>query len=474
MLHPTQHEAMADQRVRALPPTLPGWHQRHFCSNTITLSLFLGEAAHFLNDLTARHPHGVDAWFLDGFAPSKNPDMWSDTILNHMGPLSRAGASVATFTSVGRVRRGLAAQGFEMRRVDQLPHKHESLAGRLAPGLGRAPTPKPRQMQVLGAGIAGCSIAAHFADQGVDVQLVDTATTIASGASSVVALQHARLLGDGSPQAEWRAAAYHYATHWTRGRGGVRPIGAVQGVGPNLNEAKLSRIAARYADTGTWLQHLTAVDAAELANREFASPALYFPDAATVDLPKLCTDLANHDRIELRLGTTAAPDLPTVYACGSRTNDIPAFETLDIKALWGQIDLVQTTTAPQLAMLGDGYVAPFEGGAVIGSTYEYAPWEEQAATQHNLARAPLSSTWRARRRGARAVAPDRTPIVGSYHGNWLSAAHGSMGATSAHLAAAVLVSQYLGYVPPISAAVQGIVDPHRFERRAQKKAARRR
>jgi tRNA 5-methylaminomethyl-2-thiouridine biosynthesis bifunctional protein len=63
-------------------------------------------------------PTPVDAWFLDGFAPAKNPTMWTDALYDHMARLSRPGTRCATFTAAGVVRRGLARAGF---RVEKAP-----------------------------------------------------------------------------------------------------------------------------------------------------------------------------------------------------------------------------------------------------------------------------------------------------------------------------------------------------------------
>jgi tRNA 5-methylaminomethyl-2-thiouridine biosynthesis bifunctional protein len=71
----------------------------------------------------------IDAWFLDGFAPAKNPAMWSDAVLAEAARASRPGASVATYTSAGWVRRGLQQAGFEVRRVPGFGRKRDMLIG---------------------------------------------------------------------------------------------------------------------------------------------------------------------------------------------------------------------------------------------------------------------------------------------------------------------------------------------------------
>lgn len=71
----------------------------------------------------------IDAWFLDGFAPAKNPQMWSDAVLAQVARASRPGATLATYTSAGRVRRGLQAAGFSMQRVPGHGRKRQMMVG---------------------------------------------------------------------------------------------------------------------------------------------------------------------------------------------------------------------------------------------------------------------------------------------------------------------------------------------------------
>lgn len=71
----------------------------------------------------------IDAWLLDGFAPARNPAMWSDAVFAEVARASRAGATLATYTSAGRVRRGLQAAGFDMRRAPGFGRKREMLVG---------------------------------------------------------------------------------------------------------------------------------------------------------------------------------------------------------------------------------------------------------------------------------------------------------------------------------------------------------
>jgi len=191
---PADFDRMADRRARRhplyaelarnYPPLIRGWHQRRLAGGKVCLTLFWGDAAEGIGELEALQRNPLDAWFLDGFAPDRNPELWSDPLFEAIARLSDSGTTVATFTSAGRVRRGLQRVGFAMRRVDQRPHKSESLAGTFAQqhagastgscaGQGLERVSAPRHAVVIGAGLAGASAARHLAEAGVRVTVHD-------------------------------------------------------------------------------------------------------------------------------------------------------------------------------------------------------------------------------------------------------------------------------------------------------------
>ncbi|MEM1231276.1 MAG: tRNA (5-methylaminomethyl-2-thiouridine)(34)-methyltransferase MnmD, partial [Pseudomonadota bacterium] len=164
-----QHALPAYAQLAGIyPPTVSGWHHRRLPELGLSLHLYFGDATQAMGELEAQGFRAVDAWWLDGFAPDLNPDLWTPELLARLAPLSAPGATVTTFTAAGRVRRALSESGFEMRRVDQRPHKRETLAGVLR---AHRPAPLPiglaaaRQrvesdgITIVGAGIAGASLA---------------------------------------------------------------------------------------------------------------------------------------------------------------------------------------------------------------------------------------------------------------------------------------------------------------------------
>lgn len=113
---------------------VPGCTRLHF--GDVTLDLWLGDVHDNLPAVSSDSV--VDAWFLDGFAPSKNPDMWQDTLWQGLARLSRIGTTLATFTSAGIVRRGIESAGFCVKKVKGFGRKREMAVGYFA---GAQPLP---------------------------------------------------------------------------------------------------------------------------------------------------------------------------------------------------------------------------------------------------------------------------------------------------------------------------------------------
>ena len=92
----------------------------------VELTVFLGDA----NALLPRHEFEADAWYLDGFAPSRNPQLWSARILSSIFAHTKPGGTFATYTAAGQVRRDLQAAGFSVERRPGFAGKREMLTGR--------------------------------------------------------------------------------------------------------------------------------------------------------------------------------------------------------------------------------------------------------------------------------------------------------------------------------------------------------
>lgn len=170
---------LARALIARYPPLLPGFHRRHFEGGRVTLTLGFGEAAELLASLEAR----ADAFYLDGFAPAKNPRMWSEAVFRELARLAAPGATAATYTVAGKVRRGLAAAGFEVDKRPGFGRKREMLAARFA-SRARMSRGVTREALVIGAGLAGTSCAERLAARGFRVSLVERHPRAAREASA--------------------------------------------------------------------------------------------------------------------------------------------------------------------------------------------------------------------------------------------------------------------------------------------------
>ncbi|MEC5387788.1 bifunctional tRNA (5-methylaminomethyl-2-thiouridine)(34)-methyltransferase MnmD/FAD-dependent 5-carboxymethylaminomethyl-2-thiouridine(34) oxidoreductase MnmC [Uliginosibacterium sp. H3] len=170
------------QQLRAhWPMLLPGFHRIELDGGRVVLTLLFGEAAQLLPQCVAR----ADAIYLDGFAPQKNPDMWSPAVFAALAKLSHGGTSVATWSVSPPVLAGLAEAGFEVRKTQGFTGKHHMLTGEFR-GQTNAETAAaaiPKTALVIGAGLAGTAITERLAARSWQVTLVDAQAAPAQGAS---------------------------------------------------------------------------------------------------------------------------------------------------------------------------------------------------------------------------------------------------------------------------------------------------
>ena len=464
-------QALFQDLAKAAPPLLSGWHRRGFAAGRIQLSVYHGDVLNGLQDLNARQQQPIDTWFLDGFDPRKNPAMWRPEIFSAIAASSITGTRACTFTASGQVRRGLTEVGFDMRKVDQRPRKRESLAGIFNARTQRSRPTVPQQIRIFGAGIAGCSVARELANQGINVELFDPNGIAHGGSRMQASALHCRLLGDLSATAEFRARAYHHARPLLTHSDVAQPISAVQLALNNQEVAKQRRIDAVYGDSeNPWLAFLDAQAVSSQLGLE-AHSALLFRDSAIINLPRLCARILAHPRIQFV--QSAGPAQPDVIACASMSQKFAPAMPLEIGDVFGQLEWIAPPVTDELhklsvAIVGNGYVLPGTEHWVIGSTYEQSPWEADVATAHNIASnraflGPDDIQTLKYQRAARCVSSDRDPVIGKVDECvWITAAHGSMGSSSAPFAASIIASDMLGWITPASSRALKSVAPDRF------------
>lgn len=456
-------EAAALLAVWPLPH--PGHHLLDLDGGRVRLHLLIGPAGAALRGASAR----VDGWYLDGFAPSRNPDMWTPAVFAEVARLSAPGARLATFTAAGQVRRDLSAAGFALEKRPGFGIKRECLHGRLEhPPSAADPTPWFRRgapaadgpVAILGGGIAGASLAAALRRAGRPAVMVEAGAALArDGSGNPSALMKPRLTPDGHPYGRFHALAWLHALRlydsldapvWRDGRG---VLAAARDEAERAEQEKL------VAALGWPEDDLRLVDAAE-AERLSGCPTprggLWFGRAGCLHPQALCPALAEGTpvRLHTRVGgleRTAGgwllrdPDggavmeaAAVVLALGAALPDLWPQADWPLGRSRGQITFLPASAAgPRRAVSFGGYLtAPFadeDGRPVhaLGATYDrwrHRPedWRPVRAADHDRtlallrealpeAAARLAAEPLGGRAGLRCTIPDHLPLAGPVH-----------------------------------------------------------
>lgn len=195
----------------------------NFFNGNVSLKIIIDDAALGFSKIKANKYGLVDAWYLDGFSPAKNPEMWSEQLFNQIGRLSKVQASIATFTVAGFVKRHLQRIGFRVEKKSYNGDREQILTGifqqdpNTTKGYQLRPTiTKPQHVSIIGGGIASACAAYALTKQGIKVTLYCKDNALAQGASSnaigaLYPLLHQRQddISSFYQQAFWRAKALY-------------------------------------------------------------------------------------------------------------------------------------------------------------------------------------------------------------------------------------------------------------------------
>jgi len=292
-------------------------------SAALSLTLIFDDIDDALDELNSRpdaslssRPLTVDAWFLDGFAPAKNPAMWSPALFRFMSTNSAECATAATFTVAGAVRRGLAELGFSCEKLPGFGRKREMLRAHLNSAAltqdnsGQLPSiwlyqrpfkPRDRSALVIGAGLAGAHASRALAQRGWQVVVLD-ASKVASGASgNSEGVVYTRPSVREGRLSEFNRYAQYFADLFYHNEGYYRACGHACGVFhlalKQSDEARLREVADYYRDSGNYLW---LSDNSSAYTGVASGPGLLLPESGWLRPATLCSQLLDHPRIELR------------------------------------------------------------------------------------------------------------------------------------------------------------------------------
>ncbi|WP_421230564.1 bifunctional tRNA (5-methylaminomethyl-2-thiouridine)(34)-methyltransferase MnmD/FAD-dependent 5-carboxymethylaminomethyl-2-thiouridine(34) oxidoreductase MnmC [Aeromonas jandaei] len=214
--------SLSQALIEQWPIPVSGCHRLIFAGGRIRLDLWLGD----IKDMMPQLPHHaeglVDAWYLDGFSPAKNPEMWTQALFDGLARLARPAATIATFTCAGFVRRGLIAAGFAMKKVKGHGSKREMLAGErtdkqpqqtIAPWYAR-PAGRDGEVLIIGGGIASAMTALSLVERDRKVTLLCEDDEPANGASgNRQGALYPLLNGEHDALSRFYSLAFGYARH---------------------------------------------------------------------------------------------------------------------------------------------------------------------------------------------------------------------------------------------------------------------
>ena len=291
-----ESKSLADQLLRQWPPLTPGFHRLHFDDGRVTLTLLLGDAQALLPQLSAT----VDAVFLDGFAPAKNPDLWSPALLATVTRLCRDRATLATWSVAGELRHALENLGWRLERRPGFATKREMLAGIRTGAVSPAPTIEPganttgRSAIVIGAGLAGTAISERLAARGWQVELFERhaqPAQEASGNPSGILLP--QLAKDDALAARLSRACYLYALRRLHELAAVRwsPCGVLQIARDGAHEDLQRRTVDELNLPADFADFLDCSAAKDIVGREVVHGGWWFPGGGWVSPASVCRAL---------------------------------------------------------------------------------------------------------------------------------------------------------------------------------------
>jgi len=499
------------------PMLVPGAHRIELERGRVVLTLFFADIAQAARGLRLE----ADAIFLDGFAPAKNPEMWSSAVMKALARNAAPGASAATWSAAASVRGALEAAGFRAEKRPGFAAKREMTVARLvsrAAAAGEAaPALAERRAVVVGAGLAGGAVCERLCARGWQVELVErNAQPALEGSGNHAGVFHPVVTRDDNLLARLTRAGFLAAlAQWSRlDTGGVLRwdrCGVLQLARHDREDQAQRSAVATLGYPPEYAQYATRTEASAHAGTAVAAGGLWFPESGwarpssivRASLDACGTALKSHfgrraaslARVDGRWcvrdghGVEIAAAPVAVLANAEDALALAPQPMLTLARVRGQISYVaaESIDAPQVVVLRGGIVLPpVEGRCVIGASFDLDdpdPTVRLDGHEGNLERLErmlpgagrgLDPATLGGRVGFRAVARDRLPCIGALAGGgglYGNFAYGSRGMLWAPLGAELLASRIEGEPLPIEGALVDALDPGRFARRAARGAA---
>ncbi|HEX4712379.1 tRNA (5-methylaminomethyl-2-thiouridine)(34)-methyltransferase MnmD [Phenylobacterium sp.] len=482
---------LAARLVAHWPGRARGLHRLEFPDLGVILDVAVAEVAGALEGWSGR----ADAWFLDGFAPARNPAMWREEVLALVAARSAPGAVAATFTVAGAVRRGLAAAGFAVEKQPGFGRKRERLAARL-PG-GASDAKAPWRVAIVGAGVAGAAAARAVRALGGEALVLDAEARGAGASGNPAALVTPRMDAGLGPPAQLFAQAFRRATALYEAQPqAIVARGALQLAAAPRDAARFAKVAASDLFEPGALAMLAPTEAAarlgeaapgalELLGGLVIEPqavlAAWAPEVRTAPVCRIEADGAGWKLLD-GAGEVVATADAVIVAAGLASADL--VQGLPLSAVRGQASWTNLADPPPAAAFG-GYAIPTRSGVLFGATHDRGDVARDVRAEDHgrnlealaaglprlaarLAGEPLEG-----RASTRVATPDRLPVAGAAPdgpaGVFVLSGFGARGFTLAPLLAEHVAALAMQAPSPLARPLAETVDPGRFARRAARR-----
>lgn len=503
---------LAHQLISQYPMPIAGCHRLSFPEERFSLDLWLGDAHDVFPVIEKTAP--VNAWFLDGFAPSCNPDMWEENVLNNIVRLSEIGTTFASFSVAGVLKRGLKNHGISISRPRGFKHKREMLkaiwnpAEESNPSSAQETTQKkterdtktnirPRQIAVIGAGIGGLSSAWAFAQRGHQVTIYDQSAPLSGGSGNPLALLNPKLCPVEQSAEHLMTLAWQHALNHYQKFKAFRPI--------QVNQFALKNPEQLLGLADEYPEKILAVKDTEDQEVQTEFPSLKLLEAGVVSPPQLRDEILQNVNIRYQqakishIEATTKPQLFSdeqdlgefdhVIVCTARDTtqffaDYPA-----LKPIRGQVSWLNNKTQPlsqNTAYSYGGYCMQLDAEHLIlgASFYPGRDDIEVLAEDHvhnyelihsvfpEYAQSLASTdTWQGRA-SVRAQSQDYFPLLGKMKADeeiYSFAGLGSKGFLFAPLCSEILAAQILGEACPVPSSLVKKLSVTRFQKKVKMK-----
>lgn len=503
---------LAHQLISQYPMPISGCHRLSFPEKRFSLDLWLGDAHDVFPMIEKTAP--VNAWFLDGFAPSCNPDMWEENVLNNIVRLSEIGTTFASFSVAGVLKRGLKNHGISISRPRGFKHKREMLKAIWNPAeetessLIQEITQKkteqdtesnirPRQIAVIGAGIAGLSSAWAFAQRGHQVTIYDQSAPLSGGSGNPLALLNPKLCPVEQSAEHLMTLAWQHALNHYQKFKAFRPI--------QVNQLALKNPEQLLGLADEYPEEILAVQDTESQELQTAFPSLKLLEAGAVSPHQLRDEILQNVNIRYKQAKISHIEAATKPQLFSDEQDLGEFDHVIVctaretaqffadypvlKPIRGQVSWLNNKTQPlsqNIAYSYGGYCMQLDAEHLIlgASFYPGRDDIEVLAEDHvhnyelihsvfpEYAQSlPATETWQGRA-SVRAQSQDYFPLLGKMKADeevYSFAGLGSKGFLFAPLCSEILVAQILCEACPVPSSLVKKLSVTRFQKKVKMK-----